>query len=338
MCIRDSRQTLWRLFGTPDEPKAPAGVRLDLELLKIAAGPASGDALGNAWGLFRRYCAVCHGVSGDGAGPAASMLDPYPRDFRNGLFKYSSTSDGAKPTQGDLERTIVRGVAGTAMPSFAHLSSRQLAALSEYIKYLSIRGQTELSLIQLIVDEGEATPVDMRLVMSEAVAPAAESWEMPERLMLVVRPPPKSPAQTPQARAASIARGRELYLRKDAQCVKCHGPEGAGDGEEAELYDDWNKRKRGVTPEQTKRLARLFTLPLQKLRPRDFRQGIFRGGNRPEDLFWRICVGIKGTPMPAAGPGRSSSGAYTAEEIWPLVDYILSLSRRRATEVLAAGS
>ena len=35
----------------------------------------------------------------------------------------------------------------------------------------------------------------------------------------------------------SIAAGAKLYASKDAECVKCHGPEGRGDGEEGELYD-----------------------------------------------------------------------------------------------------
>ena len=310
------RDTLAQLFGTPDAPKVPQGVRLDMDLLKMAAGPVGGDARGNQRGLFRRHCTGCHGVSGDGAGPAASILDPYPRDYRSGLFKYTSTSDGAKPTHADLERTLLRGVSGTAMPAFAQLTSRDLNALIEYVKYLSIRGQTELSLLALIVDENERFPLEDRVVMREAVLPAAEPWEAADRFAV------KPPVDAPEALAASVAKGRELYRKKDAQCVKCHGPEGAGDGEETELYDDWNKRKKGVTPEQTEKLAGRFTLPLQRIRPRNFQQGIFRGGNAPQDLYWRICVGIKGTPMPAAGPGRSSSGAFSAEEIWPLVDYL----------------
>ncbi len=86
-----------------------------------------------------------------------------------------------------------------------------------------------------------------------------------------------------------------------SQCTKCHGADGNGDGQEGDLYDDWNQRKKGDTPERTAALARLFTLPIQRLRPRNFHEGIFRGGGSPADLFWRISVGIKGTPMPAAG-------------------------------------
>jgi mono/diheme cytochrome c family protein len=135
---------------------------------------------------------------------------------------------------------------------------------------------------------------------------------------------------TPEDLAASIAKGRELYASKDAQCVKCHGPNGDGNGEEKELYDDWNKPKKGVTPEQTAELQRLYTLPIQQLRPRDFRQGNFRGGIGPGGLYLycRIYAGIKGTPMPGAGPAPGSQGVMTPEEIWHVVDFIRSLSRK----------
>jgi mono/diheme cytochrome c family protein len=322
------RETLARLFGTPSEPRVPQGVQLDPELLGMAAGAVAGDAEGRQRGLFRRHCVTCHGVAGDGAGPAAAMLDPYPRDYRSGVFKYTSTRAGAKPIHKDLQRTLYRGVPGTAMPSFAHLPSEQSEALIEYVHYLSIRGETELYLLQLIVDEQSYLPPDMQAVMEDGVLPAAESWLTPRRRAaeLVVDPPPRPPVDRPDAAAASIAKGRELYLAKDSQCVKCHGESGDGNGEEKELHDDWNKRKKGVAPEQTAAQADRFKLPIQRLRPRDFRQGVFHGGPGPGDLYLRICVGIKGTPMPAAGPAPGIQGPLKPDEIWNVVDYVRSLA------------
>jgi len=322
------RDCLAQLFGTPDEPRVPQGVALDLELLRKAAGPVGRDFSGRERGLFRKHCVACHGVSGDGAGPIAEMLNPYPRDFRRGLFKYTSTLGGAKPVRDNLKRTLLRGVPGTAMPSFMPLADDEIDALLEYVKYLSIRGETELYVVGLVVDEDEY-PVDMDLAMEEGVLPAAQSWLVPElnRRQYVVAPPQRPATDTPELWAASVAKGRELFARKDAQCVKCHGPDGWGDGEQKELYDDWNKPKAGPTPEQTADRARLFTLPIQQIRPRNFHEGIFRGGGRPEDLYWRIYVGIKGTPMPAGGPAPGATGPLTPEEIWHVVDYVLSLSR-----------
>ncbi|MFH1923036.1 MAG: c-type cytochrome [Planctomycetota bacterium] len=329
-------ETLDELFGTPDQPAIPDEAGLDLRLLEMAAGPtvrAEEVGRGSVYqhGLYRQHCALCHGISGDGAGPLVSVLDPYPRDFRKGIFKYTSTLAGAKPTGEDIEWTLARGIPGTGMPSFAGLKPAETAALIEYVEYLSIRGQTESYVIQLIVDEDEYLPLGAdakEMILDESALSAAESWALPEQYaeQYVVVPPPRSLVNTPQRLADSIALGRELYAGEDAQCVKCHGPDGAGDGEETELYDDWNKPKKGLTPEETKELARWFTLPLQRLRARDFREGAFRGGDRPEDLYWRVYIGIKGTPMPPVGPSPGTPGVMTPEEIWHVVDYIRSLS------------
>ena len=318
-------ETLQDLFGTPDEPKVPERVELDGSLLSQAAGPMGLDADGKQRGLYRRRCATCHGLSGDGAGPAAGALNPYPRDFRNGIFKYTSTAAGAEPVREDLRGTLLRGIPGTAMPSFVRLPPREIDALVEYVRYLSIRGQTELYLLELVIDEDEYLPLEARLVMEEGLIPTVEMWADAARM--VVSPPPRPPVDTPRLLAASIARGRELYADKDAQCVKCHGPEGEGDGEETELYDDWNERKKGVTPRQADELARLFELPIRRLRPRNFKRGAYRGGHAPEELYWRIHVGIKGTPMPAAGPAPGAKGVLTPEQIWHVVNYIRRLGR-----------
>ncbi len=73
------------MFGTPDEPFALPETGLDLRKLKMAAGPTWSDERGAKHGLYRRHCAHCHGISGGGDGPTASILNPYPRDYRPGV-------------------------------------------------------------------------------------------------------------------------------------------------------------------------------------------------------------------------------------------------------------
>lgn len=318
------RQTLEQLFGTPDEPCA-GETELDPEKLRLAAGPMGRDAEGVSRGLFRQHCVECHGISGDGLGPAAALLNPWPRDFRNGIFKYTSTADGHKPVRADLQRTLLRGVPGTAMPSFAMLRQHEIDALLEYVKYLSIRGDVELFLFQEIVEGGQrrADALDV----ADWIEGTVDQWADAENAVIV--PPPKPPLDTPEQRAASLARGAELYapdsqqsiLDEETRCAKCHGPEGMGDGTETELYDDWNKRKKGVNEDETARKAAWFTLPIQQIRPRNLQEGIFRGGSGDNDLYWRIRAGIKGTPMPALEP----SGDVSPEDIWDLVYFIRSL-------------
>ena len=320
---REITQTLEGLFGTADQPRVPPGVPLRLELLQKAAGPPGGDASGNHRGLFRQHCVGCHGVAGDGTGPAAATLDPYPRDFRNGVFKYTSTAGGGKPTREDLRRTLLQGIRGTAMPSQIRLPGEEIESLIEYVEYLSVRGETELRVTSAVVDEDQDS-LCADDVLHEDVLPAARRWVKAEAQ--VVQPPPEPPTEIAQEWSASVEHGRRLYAGKDAQCTKCHGADGDGHGEQDELYDDWNKPKMGATPEETAKLQPLFTLPLARLVPRNFKEGVFHGGDRPLDLYWRICVGIKGTPMPAAGPGPGSDGALTPEEIWHVVHFVRSLS------------
>src|SRR5581483_7882613 len=146
-------EVMQALFGTPDEPLLPAveGVELakivNVSHLKIAAGPVGSDEQGNPRGLYREHCAHCHGITGDGVGPTAAFLNPYPRDYRKGQFKFKSTPVGQKPTHADLKKIVLEGIPGTAMPSFKLLPDVEVEALVDYVKYLAIRGEVERGLL-----------------------------------------------------------------------------------------------------------------------------------------------------------------------------------------------
>ncbi len=319
------------IWGTANQAKTPERTGLDGGLLTRAAGAIHSTKDGTRYGLYRDHCAVCHGITGDGVGSLATTFDPYPRDFRTSTFKYTTTRADAKPLPEDIERTLLDGIPGSGMPAFAQLPKGEIEALVQYTKYLSLRGQTELYLMDVVVDGGEYLPLGvdaLEAVMEDGVLYSAGLWTEVEegRGEHVVVPPPRPRTDTPELWAESVAKGRQLYAGEDAKCVECHGPDGAGDGENTDLYDDWNKPKKGVTEKKTAERAGRFALPLQRLKARDFRRGNFRGGSRPEDLYLRIHAGIKGTPMPAAGPSRGGEGAYTEEEIWHVVNYVLSLA------------
>lgn len=40
---------------------------------------------------YKLYCVTCHGEKGDGQGPVGKTLNPPPRDFSKGDFKYGGT-------------------------------------------------------------------------------------------------------------------------------------------------------------------------------------------------------------------------------------------------------
>src|SRR5262249_34528471 len=120
----------------------------------------------------------CHGTTGDGLGPTAFILNPYPRDYRQGKFKFKSTERASKPTEYDLEMLLRNGVPGTAMPSFDLLPEPQIKALVEYVKYLSLRGQTEIGIIAAMADlsEGASLEVTRGVLVDEIMKPIVESW------------------------------------------------------------------------------------------------------------------------------------------------------------------
>lgn len=89
--------------------------------------------------VYNQHCAGCHGVKGDGEGPAARFLDPRPRDFVDATYKFRSTPSGYLPTDQDLYRTVTNGVHTTSMPSWRLLSERDRWAVIAYLKTFSER-------------------------------------------------------------------------------------------------------------------------------------------------------------------------------------------------------
>ncbi len=155
--------------------------------------------------LYGRRCAACHGEEGRGDGEAAYLLYPRPRNFVRGQFRFVSTWDGV-PTDDDLLRVVSRGIPGSAMPSWAHLSEADQWALTHYVKSLS----------------GDD------LTVGSSAAPDPETGE-PGRGVIEVPPEPAGDR-------ASVDLGRALFAE---HCAKCHGSGGRGDGPTAAtLVDD----------------------------------------------------------------------------------------------------
>jgi mono/diheme cytochrome c family protein len=339
------------MFGTPDEPFVLPETGLDATLVKMSAGPTASDQFGRETGLYRRHCAHCHGTTGDGMGPTAMLLNPYPRDYRQGKFKFKSTERAAKPTSHDLETIIREGVQGTAMPAFGLLPEAQIKSLVEYVKYLSLRGQTESRLTDAMLDlsEGDKFQTTREVLIDEILTPLAESWTTASTSII---PTDGDNAKPDLAQAESIAKGKELFYSAKANCAKCHGWSALGDGQTSD-FDDWSKaveeahknldaniatldsssemssEERAALAKQVEALAsalRSDSLPPRNAKPRNLRQGIYRGGRAPFDIYRRIYAGINGTPMPAVGPPTPGApGTLTNDEIWNLVDYVLSL-------------
>jgi len=158
--------------------------------------------------IYDRHCAACHGVEGDGNGPAAVWLYPKPRNFSAGQYKIQSTPAGSLPSDEDLLRSVTRGLGGSSMPGFAYLSETERREVVSYVKHLTAY-----------------TAPDGRVVRRFEEAAAAGAPAVPIAV----------PAEPPLT-FDSITRGRELYAK--LQCASCHGETGAGDGPSAPTLVD----------------------------------------------------------------------------------------------------
>ena len=369
-------ETLLALFGSPDHPvnpfpgdpeivAAPSPLEVfgfDVEKLKIAAGRAYRDAEGHQHGLFRLHCAHCHGITGGGDGPTAPFLNPYPRDYRQGVFKYKSTFGAAKSTHDDLKRVLVKGVPGTSMPSFKLLPDNEIEALVEYVRYLSVRGETEIKLIEYVAAEGEMPGAiteiagGFPLALDEEGIPEEEpedenivasvvaQWlDAPTQIIRPVTPPINFLDPNPEQLTAAINRGEALFYSKNLQCNSCHGDSAQGDGQQ-DKYSIWFKWREDLNtnhddPEEIVQVVHQFmevgALKPRTVHPRNLRLGVYRGGRRPIDIYRRIYSGINGGPMPAQGtvrgiegdavPDKEAGGSIPRSQIWDVVSYVLSL-------------
>lgn len=348
LASQDTSRVVEDLYGTPDEPRwpeSPAAKKavVDERNLFRASGPVSSEKDGTHVGLFREHCVTCHALEGSGAGPASVFQDPYPRDFRHGVFKWKSTERGKKPTHRDIRELLTKGIPGTAMPSFALLAPEDLDALVDYVVFLSTRGEVERRVTAAAIDEldyGDTAPIAELIlssqgdteggqVVQELVDRVHEDWAEAEQYEVAV---PSFPELFGEQLVASVAKGKEFFHGKVANCAGCHGP--AGDGSLPTLdYDDWTKdytTRIGLTPddrEAMKPFRKAGALRPRTIAPRTLRDGVFHGGGDSASLYRRITQGIAGTPMPAVEVVAEPNGkGLTTGQIWDLVRYVQQLS------------
>lgn len=169
--------------------------------------PRSDEWIAHGKEVYERRCVGCHGVKGDGNGPAATfMYKQRPRNFTLGVFKFRLTNEPV-PTDGDLLRTITRGVRGTAMPAWHELPLTDRLAVIQYIKY------------ELAVDR------------SDPSKPYAFFVEEPPGPPLYIGKPPAPSAEI-------VSHGKDVWQK--GKCWECHGNTGKGDGKKATgLKDDF---------------------------------------------------------------------------------------------------
>ncbi len=345
------------LFGRPAEPK----VQLDESI--VATLKIDMPALKDGATHYRIHCLHCHGVSGDGHGPTSRWINPHPRDFRQGMFKFQSVSQKSKsnrpPRRDDLYHTLHQGIDGTAMPAHLILKREEIEAMVSYVIHLSIRGKAEFDTLKqafLLIDGKlvhEKTPRDKdgkprtdlskpgneelnaelqkRIfddVQTYAQGTAAE-WVASQRDEEMIQPK-ANPYVSEKDKFASRLRGKLMFngvggtekrdfrdadgevatievkvdakRAKEANCVECH----IDYGRRAEFrWDEWGTQ----------------------VRPRNFTEGIFRGGKRPADIFHRVHSGINGS-------GMQAYHGLEENTLWDLVNFVQALGYPKMRESL----
>lgn len=218
--------------------------------------------------VYERWCIGCHGDAGRGDGPASAVLDPLPRDFQAGRFKFRSTPSGELPTQDDLVRTITRGLKGSSMPAFPLVPEAERRDVAEYVIHTALRGRAH-RIVQAMIEYDGLT---LERIRAEKLPEIRKELDDRRRRAQPIGIPPE-----PEDDAASVERGKAIYA---TMCLACHGATGVGDGPSAYALRDVRDAQ---------------------IRPRDFTTGVLRGGDTPQDLFRRMKTGLDGTPMPAFG-------------------------------------
>ncbi len=254
--------------------------------------------------VYLKRCVQCHGANGDGQGPVAASLYPKPRDYRRGVFKFTSTPYGYKPRREDLVRTLRKGIPGTSMPAFNLIPDKELQAVLDWVLVLTHRGELETQLVSEAKTEDEIDPD----AIADTVSNIVNRWSSADESLV------SSASPQPKFKTEHVTAGRQAFLTRG--CVKCHGEDGRGqtpDNMRGDLKDVWGHPTRAA----------------------DLTSGMLRGGQEPLDIYRRIFAGINGTPMPAF----QQALAAEPETIWNLVAYVLHISsERRRGNILESGS
>jgi len=323
----ENRKTLQdaldEFFGTPAEPKVELIDTQARDKLKL-----SPEQLAKGSHYYRIHCLHCHGVPGNGRGPTSRWINPHPRDYRQGIFKFQSVNQvskkgeeskaNQKPSRADLMRTLQEGIEGTAMPAFNLLSDGDLESLVSYVIHLSIRGEVEYDTIktnfELNKDAGTLdlkSRVNLKKYVKLKTPLVGQAWldAQSDPIPVVKFPFPETDVDKMKE---SVQRGQDLFLADveklkkkkievAASCVSCH----TDYGRQAKFrFDEWG------------------TL----VKPADLTRGVYRGGRRPVDLYYRIHSGINGSGMANFG------GTLSGQQIWDLVNFVRVLPYKAMRE------
>ena len=162
---------------------------------------------------FAVQCAVCHGANGKGDGPGAAALNPKPRDFTSGYWRY-----GGEPTH--VFNTISNGSPGTAMAGFGSLSVADRWALVAFVRSLSPNAPADTP--EDLKREGlDKTSNEQRATSNQK---PSETIPVAFAIKQMAEPDIAITDQTTDQKTFQNV-GEKIY---QAECMSCHGTHGKG--------------------------------------------------------------------------------------------------------------
>jgi mono/diheme cytochrome c family protein len=238
--------------------------------------------------VYIEYCMGCHGMSGEGNGPAAIGSVPPPRNFTQGLYKFGLVKDGGLPTDEDFKRIIQHGLNGTGMLKW-DISDDQTYAVTQYIKTFAPQ-------VWENKDQQAGVKIDF---ISDPFGLARKSF--------------------------AIEHGKEVY-HLVANCQSCHRAYLTQD-ELNSLSMKLNKTAAPefdpsmyeLKIQESEYYLYQYKDRKVKFMPPDFTWNEVRSASDEKGIAERLCAGVTGSGMPAW------CGVVSNEDVWALAYYVKSL-------------
>jgi mono/diheme cytochrome c family protein len=349
-------EVLTKLFGTPANPTVRKRTGDDelgfapefIDMMKLDDATLKEGSL-----LYRRHCLHCHGMEGNGRGATASWVNPHPRDYRQGVFKFTSSTQDLgqrKPRRDDLMNVLVYGIEGSSMPSFGMYDRKDLDKIISYVIHLSLRGQIEYLVMGSWLNNSLklpqiATPEDIEAVRASMQSEGKSSAEIQAVIdeIKAIKPP------TPEEQAEALKALEKSFTVLDDNPI-------------LEIVSGWWKeaQEMAIVPDKypypdteeallqsAARGAALFNTGTAScvschknygreapyyfdawatiVRPRDLVNGYYRGGRRPIDMYNRVWSGIAGSGMASYDKElrpTDEEKAKNMDRMWDLVNFM----------------
>ena len=239
--------------------------------------------------VYIEYCMGCHGLSGEGNGPASKGSNPPPRNLTQGLYKFGLVKDGGLPTDEDFKRIIQKGLHGTGMLAW-DISDEQTLAVTHYLKTFAPQ-------VWESKDQQKGIPISL---VSDPFGLARKTF--------------------------AIERGREVY-HLVANCQSCH--RAYVTQEELNTISmkvnntpasEFDPTMYDLKIQESEYYLYQYKDRKAKYLPPDFTWHQMRSALNEKELAERLCAGVTGSGMPAW------CGVVSDEDVWALAYYVKNIS------------